>query len=521
MMICPADTHKGDKILSAVDSTRKRQQLAAAVIAFLPIAADWVYKVFLSPRPFWAFFYDPETIHFHISLQLLSGQSPESNHNPGTPLQMLGALIALMTGRSPLDIDSFRLAGYIVTFGLILVSVFFLIKTFAPDQPLAIKVSLVWMFYLAPKSFLYLNIWSPELLYLPFGALALIAVWRAFSCPPSPVKAVLAGAAVGLCISVKFTFLAWAPAVLIASAFRAKRESHPLKGRIFPAAAGIVTGFVIGTLPILSRYPSQFNWLVKVATHSGSYGEGNQSLPTLWELMVNTYKLIVPALDWHFCVLAVMLGVVIVIVKRGESLDQGTRAMALFAIIAHISTFLLVLTARNVSLRYLLPAGLTGLVLFALATMNMPQSRRRSLALPVFLIIGTIVVKNLLTDMKMNDRLIEGQRALRQRIEASLYRHDPAWRDLTVVFGWRLPEPSFALRINTGRESDQQLISARYPHEGHVDWEGKIHLPEGAPRWDYSVLRSENASLVVPSAGRIVDQVDGYSIIEATARSNK
>jgi hypothetical protein len=494
------------------------QTVGAAAIALLPIGADWIYKVFLSPRPFWAFYYDPETIHFYGSLRLLAGERPLNTDNPGTPLQMLGAVISLLTGRSPLDFESFRFTGYLVGIGLISLSVFFLVRTFTRNQPFVFKFSLLWMFYIAPASLLYLTIWSPELLYLPCGALALILGWQNFSRPGSVIRSGVFGAAVGLCIAVKFTFLAWVPAVFLSSAVRSKGEPHPLRKRILPSMAGIVVGFVSATLPIISTYPSRLRWLISVPTHSGPFGQGGNSLPSGWELLTNTYRLVVPSLDWHLCVLALMLAVAAVIVRRGKSLDPAILAMAVFAIVAHISTFILALAARHVSPRYLLPGGLTGLVLLTVALTTAPQKRVRDLTFAVPVILGVLIVLHVFKDIRINDRLINDQMMLRSKIEASLYRHDNAWPEHTVIFGWRVPEPSFALRIMTENRDDQNLISDKYPREGYIDWGGKVQLPVASSRWDYAVLKSENISSLVPYTGRVIDRANEYSIIEATDR---
>lgn len=498
-----------------LDLKQKRRIFVALAIAFVPIAADWIYKVFLSVRPLWAFHYDPEMPHFYASLQILSGQSPEETHTPGTPLQVLGALIALFSGPSPLNADSFRLGGYIIAFVMILVAAFFLIRTLAKGQPLTLQASLIWIFFIAPTSLLYLNIWSPELLCFPFGALAVIAIWYAFSRPASAGKTVFAGAAVGLCIALKFTFLSWVPAFLIALVFRFKGDSGSLKKQFLYGCAGIVTGFFAGTLPILPRYSSQFRWMLAMVTHSGPYGSGKQSFPTSGELLLNLNKLVGPALDWHVCIFILIVTMVFVIFRRGKSLDKGVYSMALFAIVGHISTFLQAFAARSVSVRYLLPAGLTGLVLFALTLMTVQANGRRILSMPVFLIMGFLVLKNSVVDMAMNDRRIEEQLMLRHEIEASLDRQDNAWRQSAVIFGWRLPEPSLALRINTYQERDWKLISARYPREGHMSLEGEIHLPEGSSRWDYMVLRSDYTHFLSPRPGQVVDCVGEYFVIKA------
>lgn len=83
-------------------------------LGVLPLLIDWVYKVVLHPRPFWAFVYDPEAIYVSEGLRLLSGRAPVNADNPGTPVQLLSAAIELFVGRLPQNTDAIRLCGYVV-----------------------------------------------------------------------------------------------------------------------------------------------------------------------------------------------------------------------------------------------------------------------------------------------------------------------------------------------------------------------------------------------------------------------
>ena len=60
-------------------------------------------KLLLRPRPFWVHYYDPEVIYFIQGLHLLRGEVPTNIDHPGTPLQLLSALLGAITGPSLLD----------------------------------------------------------------------------------------------------------------------------------------------------------------------------------------------------------------------------------------------------------------------------------------------------------------------------------------------------------------------------------------------------------------------------------
>ena len=185
-------------------------------LALAPIWGEWVYKVYVHPRPFWAFYYDPEIIYFYGGLELLNGQTPKNVDNPGTPVQLISAGLLLLTGRNPLDFDSFRVSAYIFSQILIIISCWLLLKTLLLRLPPVLKISALQTFFLCSQSLEYNNIWSPEILYFPVGTLVIICTWTQFNKGLSCYGSALIGLTLGLACAVKFTFLAWIPAMFIA-----------------------------------------------------------------------------------------------------------------------------------------------------------------------------------------------------------------------------------------------------------------------------------------------------------------
>ncbi|HET9767843.1 MAG TPA: hypothetical protein VFS60_13390, partial [Thermoanaerobaculia bacterium] len=102
---------------SAVEP-RVVRDLVVLIAAFLPAVGAAVLKVFVEPRPFWVYFYDPETFYFHDGLRILTGRAPLDFTNPGTPLQLVSAAIAALTGTSPDDFDRFRVTAYCVAWAV-------------------------------------------------------------------------------------------------------------------------------------------------------------------------------------------------------------------------------------------------------------------------------------------------------------------------------------------------------------------------------------------------------------------
>jgi hypothetical protein len=125
---------------------------ARAPLAILPIAVELFVKLAVYPRPFWVHDYDPEAIYFYQSLRILGGHAPLNVDHPGIPVQLLGALIALFTGRSPLQFDAFRLAAYIVSFALTAVAAVAVTRTLFRDASPWLAVAGVWTYFLAPMA---------------------------------------------------------------------------------------------------------------------------------------------------------------------------------------------------------------------------------------------------------------------------------------------------------------------------------------------------------------------------------
>ena len=98
-------------------------------LALAPITGEWIYKVFINPRPFWVFYYDPETIYFYSGLELLNGQIPNNVDNPGTPVQLISAGLLTLIGRNPMNFDCFRVSAYVFSQILMILTCWVLLKT--------------------------------------------------------------------------------------------------------------------------------------------------------------------------------------------------------------------------------------------------------------------------------------------------------------------------------------------------------------------------------------------------------
>lgn len=450
----------------------------AAVFALAPILGSWFLKTLIWPRPFWIFHFDPETIYFYSGLSFLRGRLPANVDNPGTPVQLISAAIAALTGATPLRYEQFlavaHTVGLLLSLGGALV-IFYAVM--AGASPL-LRITAVWAYLVAPVALERLGIWSPEVFYLPLGAL-ILAAFRFWLDSPSPRKAVAVGMLVGLGVATKFTWLIWAPALVLAMLSA---------GRLFHASlasGGVAAGFVLGTIPVAFAYGTMFRRLLFL---SGA-GHREQTWPVLlatsrsWQLLLGA--MVVLAV-WHF---------------RRARLPWAVFGVALFA-------FGLLAITRNPAFRYLLPTAFAPVALLAFVSTSAKLTR--SVQVAVLALTAVLLARTFVNDVRAHRGKIEDEQALRTEIEAAVPR------DATVIYGWRLPIPSFALRVMASDPRDLQEISRRYPREGHFDrWNGVIVLPTGAQRWDYLVVLDRDLRRIPADRYEIVTHVRGFAVARA------
>jgi hypothetical protein len=466
-----------DKLGQTMPAARSSRPLTlAGAAAILPIAAEFIDKLAVHPRPFWAHDYDPETIYFYQSLSILDGHAPLNVDHPGIPVQLLGAAIAIFTGRSPLQFDAFRAAAYVVSFALTIAAAIVLARVLFRESSPWLAVAGVWTYFLAPMALERDIIWSAEILYFPLGVVSLIAVARGRDFP--------AGVAIGLCVATKFLFLGWAVALIVV----ARRRLHAL--------AGLAIGFVAGTCVAMTKYPYMLGWMWQNASHTGAYGRGAVAMPDLGATLYRYVDFASHAKGWLLWIAAVA---VLVWLARA-TIDRRLLAFSLVAM-----AITLLLPFRAPAARYLLPAGVAVVGMVA-AARGVP----RFAAIAACALAALLLAKNLVSDDASHRQKIAGQRLLRAEIEAAV--HGAAPRGV-VVYGWRVPEPSFALRIEATEPSQLDLVARRYPDEGHFnDWERRIYLPPGARRWDVAVIDESLVDQFPEPLGRPVAAIGAYRV---------
>jgi hypothetical protein len=479
--------------------------LIAALAALVPVFCDWIYKVFILPRPFWIFYYDPQMLYFYGGLSLTAGRAPYAVDTPGIPVHLLSALLVSITGRSPLLVERFLCAAYVLTLLMLIASAVLLARTLLRGLPIALQAVAIGTYFLCSQAFEYLTVWSPETLYFVCGAIALAALWSELEREYEWRRTFATGAAIGLCVALKFTFLAWVPAYLCALAIRRRR----IDVRAYAVAiGGMAAAFLVATIVVAREYPYMLSFLWKISARSGAYGSGSASLPDL-DTVVMSAKL------WHLWFGAATLLAIAAVWRRGVA--QELRALVTFGVVSTLASYAMAI--RHMELRYVLTTGLGAIAIFAALFRALPATRLRTTQFAVAAIAILLAAKTVAADLTSHRMRIEKSLATRRAIADALA--PLVQRDGVIIYGWRAPEPSFALRILAYKREHWDVIEQRYPNEGHYNgWYRTIELPRGRTTWDYAVI-SDDEVAQFPQPATPVAHAGTFTILRPQARASR
>jgi hypothetical protein len=319
---------------------------------------------------FLSFNSDPEYAYLFNSLNILRGAAPTHIDHPGTPLQILGAIVLFSRGiivNSSVTTATIQKSvlqnpeGYLNSISLVIqLLLFFMISysgwkfsratgTILPS--LTMQGSLL-CYYTALLAFGRVSP-EPLLIFSAFFlgiSLTTELVGQENGCPKpawSGVGPLSAGCALGLGMALKITFLPLIFFVLFFDSFKKKCL----------AVASSALFFVICTLPILSKYAVLFNWFRSIATHDGMYGHGHLGIPSIWKLLTNLQALFFrePLL---FLLLVIYFSLALFLKKKNGNSHRGInkKVKNLLWIGCLIIASQVVITAKHPSVHYMLPA---------------------------------------------------------------------------------------------------------------------------------------------------------------------
>lgn len=510
---------------------RWKESFYVTSFAFLPIVIYWSLKEFYYPRPFWVFYDHIETLYYYTSLELTQGLMPHNIDNPGTLVQLVGTLLIYVVGDDPSRYQTFQLLAHLLILALSFLSTIILIRRTLGGVGFWLSTTAVWSFFVFPVALMFLQVWGPEPFYYIVGLVAVATLFWLFENREAITNSRIffAGVPIGLLLSIKFTFIAWVAAYLITLAFSGLALGwKSVLGRPALGLLGISLGFVAITYPVWEGYPYMFKWLTNLSLREGAYGSGTQNLPSIGAALLNWKSFILGSKAWILLFVAAILFTAYKIIKerkiKPEAAEQSTF-LTIFALSAVL--FSMSLVARTYQQRYMLPIGLCGVIMTILCFKALKTENKQLLGIGMATLVFFVLVKSMLVDW--NTHKLKTQQAIELNIKVQekveYWANEFSMESPVVIYGWRVPRPSFALRQNAHYEKYQKKIDEIYPREGHyTPWPMVLpqpsetqtfRLPQGVDRWDLAVIREEYIDQIPVSNVSIIDKIDRYLIIKS------
>lgn len=434
--------------------------------AIAPAFVVWVLKVAVWPRAFWHYFFDPEALYVQSGIELLRDGRPLNVDNPGTPVQLLSALGALLSGRSPESIDAIRHLGYVFALLFAVAGCWWLIRAVRRETGDAGAVAVCWAVFAIPQALWRWTIWSPEALFPGLLLFGLGLLWWALS-DPTHRRMLVFGGVIGLAVATKFTFLVWVPAAFVAVAFRAGIDRDERVAYCLSLLAGVGAGFLLGTVVVVTRYGEMFRFLL-------SQGEGGD---------VTRGAVLSVATAWYGGMLLLFaVGAVLVLSSLESRSEERRVARAVCAGGVALLAFGLI-SASN--LRYLIPSSAAlGAWVLGISCMAHRWPRARLLVVPVVL---ALLARQSWIDVSDHRELIANCELLRERIDAAVDEVGPNDREPVVAYGGRAPHPALALLMYTQTSGERQALAQAVGNAGMYDPRAREVVLPGASR-DVDVL---------------------------------
>jgi hypothetical protein len=331
---------------------------------FLPLPALFLVAASLFARASGPFYlacrYDPEYAYLLNGLNVVLGWVPEHIDHPGTPLQLLWALLLRLghpTASAPVLVPQVLTGAEAHLQGL---SAVFL---------LGYTVALIWLgiaatritgaraagwlaqatpFLLGDNFLLHLRV-NPEPFQLLVGLALIPAFLRlALSEEPTgwrPLAGLSLWMATGLCLKITFAPVALAALLLLPTGRSRARF-----------AALTLLGCLVWTLPIMTQYPRFIGWVWGLAARQGQYGLGPAGLmpPTTYLAGLGTLLGQNPI---YAVTLLAGLGVVCFGRRGSTGVGSGRSWRRLLTSLWVAQVVQLVISAKNPQSRYLAPAA--------------------------------------------------------------------------------------------------------------------------------------------------------------------
>lgn len=227
-------------------------------VAIGALATLSIVLVFILPRPYFVLSNDYDNGHYYNVRSLYEGLPIHNVEHPGTPVFLLGQLAMTKTTAETANVGTFLTVMYVVVGVVTGVSLALFCRLVlwtlpAPAAALALASIAAW-----PAFLVHLNTFCSESFVLATGLTALAGLWVVLEAFPRPKLRHLAfaGAACGVALSVKLSFIPFVGALALAVTLSVLRSDASLarKARgVLVFLFSIVSVFLAAILPVLHR----------------------------------------------------------------------------------------------------------------------------------------------------------------------------------------------------------------------------------------------------------------------------
>ena len=284
----------------------KSKFLSAAFIGLLPIVYVISY-LFVGNKKgpyFWTPNQDPDYAYLANSLVLTLFQAPRHTDHPGTPLQMLGAIViwvghfvrSLLNPALPKDATTDVLTDpepflHLINFALLLVTAIVMFAVGRATYRLSRNLILALIVQFSPFLMIETHLGgepsrvAPDVLVFCISQLlSLVLIRYLYTEGAGRTRrfALQLGSVIGIGMATKVTFIPMFLFFLLPRGWKNKAW----------AVGTMIFSFLLATLPIITEYGRMLRWLTGIATHTGAYGGGDVGLVDPTTIVHNAYLLV-------------------------------------------------------------------------------------------------------------------------------------------------------------------------------------------------------------------------------------
>ncbi len=477
---------------------------------------------------------DPGYAYLFNGLLLLDGHSPTHIDHPGTPVQMLIAVLVYLqwfylklVGTVDPDVvvavmgapEQFLLFISRVLLGLNAVAVFVIGKAVYS------QTKSVYLAIFCQCSLLTYGIFGPKLLFpapesiVAFLSLIFLATLSPliFKCDTSAKDqtriAILAGAIYGIGIAVKLSFLPMAGLLLLIKGPR----------NLAIAAATVIVAWLLSVLPIIKKLAMLWSWTFNIVIHTDKYGTGKAGFINTAEIAVRMKALLEAYPFFYFSVVLFVGYLVHVSVQSFWSRSRGAKDSTPFErhVVKVISIFLLVCVAQTLIVlkhfghHYMfaaLPIAFVGTSLLMLWLVE----QRPSTSVPVKSFFAIALTTLIIYSTHNAFTVLKQQRVLRNQSVNQIQKEIAKYQNPLVLtsYGCYLPQCALIYGIETASGLNKKIAPFLANYWGFNVW-ANLFVIEGRGFYPLNIIEPQLAS---NRPIFLVTYIDGFPAYDSLQR---